>query len=164
MGDPFNPHVRIVFDDEGGKNALSNLGIDAADLFFFAYAEEVAEAGCKQIKQAVLAKTEEHFQALAPAAHAAGVLPVPLPVINYVEYKVRGGSGIFLEDCCGFSRNVQVFALGSPPADGQTPQVLQWDNRSIVVLNDDRNPDRSKRRVESLHISLRDILKDCKQI
>jgi hypothetical protein len=122
MGDPLNPHVSIVFDEAARRAAIAGMGIDPDDLFVFAYAEEVSEAGCKQVKQAVLAKSQDDFLKLAPQAKKADILPVPTRVIQFINPDPQAGP-VFLDDCCGFSRNVQVFALAAPTKFGDAPRV-----------------------------------------
>ena len=166
MGDPINPNVRILFDDQTTKAAVTALDIDPDNLFFFAYAETDPGADCAQLKQVVLAKTEDDFDYLAPLAHDAGRLPVPTKVVDFInppkDPKVR--ETVFLDDCCVFSRNVQVFALAPAANPGDPPRTQQWDAQSVVVLQDDRNPDKKKRRVNRLHITPLDIRKDCSQL
>jgi hypothetical protein len=162
MGNPINPDVQIVFDDSTAKAAVAALNIDPDNMFVFLYAELDAAAGCKQLKQAVFAKTQEDFLALTPPAQAAGVLPVSTKILQFIN--PPAGGPVFLDDCCVFSRNVQIFALAAPGSAGAAPRVKRWDAQSVVVLQDDRNPDPLARRVLRLHVTPQDIRKDCTQL
>lgn len=162
MGAPMNPHVAISFDDAPTESAVTAMGIDPQDLFVFAYAVQDPGMNCKQMKQAVLAKSEEEFSTLVPVAAKAGVLPVPTQIFEYLMSASDAKAPVLLDDCCEFSRNVQIFAIS--PSAGPTPLVRQWDAQSVVVLDTDRNVNKDLRHVTFLHIGSRDIKKDCKEL
>src|SRR5258708_5732491 len=97
MGNPRNPHVQLEFVSDDHKVAVSNLGINPEDCFLFAFAEDDPAAGCKQIKTAVLTRTEAEFDRLAPSARAAGVA-LPQAILQHVA----SPQTVFLQDCCFF--------------------------------------------------------------
>ena len=162
MGRPMNPDVRFVFDSDADETEVQKLGINTDDAFLFAYAEVVPSLGCAQIRLAVLAKSQDDFTRLVPLAKAGG-LPIPDSVVSYVDPQKTDRP--FLQDCCVFSRDVQVIALGAPdPGSGVTFRSVQRSGQSLIVLDDDRNPDPKLRGILRLHITPNRIRKDCSQL
>jgi hypothetical protein len=162
MGKPMNPDVRFVFDNDADEAAVQKLGINTDDGFLFAYAEVVPSVGCAQIRLAVLAKSQDDFTRLVPLAKAAG-LPIPDSVVAFVD--PQKSNGPFLQSCCVFSRDVEVIALGDADADsGTTLRSVQRNGQSLIIVDDDRNPDPKLRGILGLHITPGRIRKDCRQL
>jgi hypothetical protein len=162
MGVPINPNVKLEFDSDADRAAVSGMGIDVNDAFVFAFAELSKESGCKQIKTAVIAKNEAEFNRLVPIAQTAG-LQIPKPIIDHVQDPPR----VFLEDCCMFSRDVQLIVLAAPyqaSADAAPLQSIERPLQSLVIEDNDRNQDPAKRRMVRLRITPERITKDCTQL
>jgi hypothetical protein len=160
MSAPRNPHVEILFDNDVDRAAVASLGIDVDDAFVFAFADLDPAVGCKQIKTAVLTKTEADFDRLLPVANAAK-MAIPQPIVQHVE----NPQTVFLEDCCKFSRDVQVIALAGP--EDATPSTLKSIERtlqSLVIRDTDGQTIPTQRRMTKLRITPERIQKDCAQI
>lgn len=140
MGKALNSNVKFDFESPEAGKEVQALGINLEDAFLFAAAEIVTPQGCKEIRYAVIAKSEPDFRRLLPAAKKAGHdIPEPPATAGGIS---GTGPTVTIKSCCTFSRDAKVLAVGDDPASTEQVRSAMFTGQSLIV--EESRPDKEE--------------------